>query len=110
MVGTTGAIAPMDGDITTHGYGIIGAMELMEVMVGAGTTHGVGTDGTIGAGADITDMGTDTDGVDGIPLIMLMVMAHMGILIIIGFTEIGMVTIETMHSIEAVEVITIPIP
>ena len=78
MDGTTGVGVPMVGVLTTHGYGIIGAMELMEVMVGAGTTHGVGTDGTDGT-IGVGEVTMVTDGVDGIPLIIMVMDMVMGI-------------------------------
>jgi hypothetical protein len=107
MVGTIGAGVLMEWVGITHGYGIVGAMELMEVMVGAGTTHGVGTDGTdgtIGAGvvalAGITGAGAVallTDGVDGIPLIIMVTVMEM-VIMVTDIMETG--TMADMGTIE----------
>ena len=69
MVGTIGAIVPMEGGLITHGYGTVGATE--DITDGVGTAHGDGIDGTTGAGAVIMAMDMATDGVDGIPLTTL---------------------------------------
>ena len=66
-------------------------------MVGAGTAHGDGTDGTIGAGEATMDMAMDTDGADttilGITLIMVMVM---DMVIMEAGIMVAMATIEIM--------------
>jgi len=105
MVGTIGVMVDSAG--VTLGYGIAGVM--VDSMDGAGTGHGDGTDGTIGAGEVTTDMATVMDGAviitHGIILITVtdMVITAIEIMVV-------MATMEITPIIGADVAITIPIP